>query len=63
MVAELNVMLEQIADKYKVEFLNIYPLFLEEGTARLNPSITSDGLHLNAEGYEIWKSAIEKYVK
>lgn len=63
MVAELNVMLKQIADKYKVEFLNIYPLFLEEGTARLNPSITSDGLHLNAEGYEIWKSAIEKYVK
>ena len=63
MVAELNVMLERIAKEYKVEFLNIYPLFLEEGTARLNPSITADGLHLNAEGYEIWKNAIEKYVK
>ena len=63
MVAELNVMLERIAKEYKVEFLNIYLLFLEEGTARLNPSITADGLHLNAEGYEIWKNAIEKYVK
>ena len=63
MVAEINVELERLAGMYKIKFLNIYPLFLEEGTVRLNPSITADGLHLNAQGYEIWKSAIGKYVK
>lgn len=63
MVAEINGKLERLADELNVRFINLYPLFLEDGTESLNPSITPDGLHLKPEGYEIWVKAIEKYVK
>lgn len=63
MVSEINVELERLARLHKIKFLNIYPLFLENGEAVLSPSITPDGLHLDKEGYRIWRDAIEKYVK
>ena len=63
MVAEVNARLEKLAKELKITFINLHPLFLEEGTASLNPKITGDGLHLKKEGYEIWKEAIAKYVK
>ena len=63
MVAQINEKLEQLAKKLKITFINLHPLFLEEGTANLNPEITGDGLHLKKEGYAIWKEAIKGYVK
>ena len=63
MVAEVNERLVKLAKKYKITFINLHPLFLEEGTANLNPEITGDGLHLKKEGYAIWKEAIKGYVK
>ncbi len=63
MVAEINKGLASVAKTHGVTFINLYPLFLEEGTVNLNPNITADGLHLKKEGYEIWQNAIRKYVK
>ncbi len=63
MVAQINAELVKVAKKHKVTFINLHPLFLEEGTESLKPEVTSDGLHLNKEGYEIWQEAIRKYVK
>lgn len=63
MVAEINAKLEKLAKRLHITFLNVYPLFLKEGTDVMDPEITSDGLHLNSRGYEIWSKAIEKYVK
>lgn len=63
MVAEVNARLEQLAKDLKITYINLHPLFLEEGTENLNPQITADGLHLKKEGYQIWKEAIAKYVK
>lgn len=63
MVAQINEGLERVAKKHRITFINLYPLFLEEGTENLNPKITADGLHLKKEGYDIWKEAIKKYVK
>lgn len=63
MVALINERLEQVAKKHKITFINLHPLFLEEGTENLNPEITGDGLHLKKEGYAIWSEAISKYVK
>lgn len=63
MVALINAELEKMAKRHKITFINLYPLFLEEGTENLNPNITADGLHLKKEGYEIWSKAITGYVK
>lgn len=63
MVALINKELEKVAKRHKFTFINLYPLFLEEGTENLNPAITADGLHLKKEGYAIWSEAIGKYVK
>ena len=63
MVALVNERLEQLAKRLKIKYINIHPLFLEEGTESMNPEITADGLHLKKEGYEIWSNAIGKYVK
>ncbi len=63
MVALVNERLEQLAKRLRITYINIHPLFLEEGTESMNPQITADGLHLKKEGYEIWSNAISKYVK
>lgn len=63
MVALVNERLEQLAKKLKITYINIHPLFLEEGTESMNPQISPDGLHLKREGYAIWSEAIRKYVK
>lgn len=61
---KINALLQKFAKAEKVEFINLYPLFLEEGSENvLKASLTKDGLHVNAEGYKIWADAIKKYVK
>lgn len=72
MVSEINAKLAKMAKEEKVEFVNLYPLFLENGAEDLkkpaseqvlSKSITRDGLHLTQDGYKIWIEAIRKYVK
>ena len=63
MVALINAELERVAKRHKIKFINLHPLFLEEGTESMNPEISPDGLHLKKEGYAIWSNAIRKYVK
>ncbi|MBR5857031.1 MAG: hypothetical protein IKY70_07145 [Bacteroidales bacterium] len=63
MVALVNERLEDMAERLGIKFINLHPLFLEEGTESMNPAITADGLHLKSEGYAIWSEAIRKYVK
>jgi lysophospholipase L1-like esterase len=48
---ELNERLEELADRPGVYFVDLFnPLACEDGTLR--PELSSDGLHLNREGYE-----------
>lgn len=61
---KINALLAEGAKREKIEFVNLYPLFLEEGSdSVLKASLTKDGLHVNAEGYKIWADAIRKFVK
>ena len=59
-VAVINNMLKTIAIEEGVEYLDLYhPFATEEG--KLNPKYSNDGLHLNGEGYALWKENIEKH--
>ena len=62
MVPEINAQLEVLAKDHKITFINLFPLFTEKGTNVLRKELTSDGLHLNEEGYKIWVKALKKKI-
>ena len=61
-VVEANILLEQVAERQGVTWINLYPLFADE-QGRLRADLTNDGLHLMGKGYLIWRDAIKPYVK
>ncbi len=62
-IKDVNIRLKGLADKYKLEFINLYPHFLMEAGDDLRPELTNDGLHINEDGYKIWIEQIRKYIK
>lgn len=55
-----NARLKSYCVKNSLVFINLYPLFLQAGS--LKKELTTDGTHLKANGYLIWKNAIEHYL-
>ena len=62
LIKEINQQYQNIAKEYKVNYINLYPHFLEEGTDRMNEKYTNDGLHLLGEGYLLWSEIIKPYL-
>ena len=61
-VVEANALLEQVAQRQGVTWINLYPLFADEN-GHLRADLTNDGLHLMGPGYLIWRDAIKPYIK
>lgn len=59
-IQSVNKELEAIAREESVYFLNLYPLFAD-GQGQLRPNLSTDGLHLNPQGYLVWHTALELY--
>ncbi|MBE9135903.1 lysophospholipase [Nodosilinea sp. LEGE 07088] len=57
LIREVNGQLELVAAESEAEFLDLYPLFVN-GEGYLRSDMTTDGLHLNAEGYMVWRTAL-----
>ncbi len=57
----LNEHLRQYAEDHHYFFIDLYPSFcnIED---RLDASLTNDGLHLNGDGYMLWKHLLYPYV-
>nr|WP_314472486.1 SGNH/GDSL hydrolase family protein [uncultured Capnocytophaga sp.] len=62
LIKEINQQYQNIAKEYKVNYINLYPHFLEEETDRMNEKYTNDGLHLLGEGYLLWSEIIKPYL-
>lgn len=60
-ILDLNNSLNKLCVKLKVEYINLYPLFVVADN-KLNPQYTTAGIHLNGDGYLIWKEAIKRFV-
>lgn len=56
-----NVFLEQVARRQGVTWINLFPLFADR-ECKLPRHLTNDGLHLNEEGYKIWRDEVAKYI-
>ncbi|MDZ8108036.1 MAG: SGNH/GDSL hydrolase family protein [Nostoc sp. DedQUE12a] len=59
-IRRLNDRLQSISAKKGVRFLDLYPLFTNT-QGNLRQEFTTDGLHLNREGYIVWRSALQIY--
>ncbi len=58
-IRHINDQLAQIAKQEGANYLNIYSWFTDmEGNLR--PELTTDGLHLSQEGYDVWRSALQQ---
>ena len=59
-IRQLNHQLQRIAANKGVKYLDLYPLFANQ-QGELRPELSTDGLHLSAQGYLVWSSALQLY--
>ncbi|MEH2066010.1 MAG: SGNH/GDSL hydrolase family protein [Nostoc sp.] len=58
-IRHINIQLTVIAKQEGANYLNIYSWFTDmEGNLR--SELTTDGLHLSQEGYDVWRSALQQ---
>ena len=61
-IRKVNRSLKALADAEGAFYLNLYPLFTD-AQGFLRSELSTDGLHLNDEGYQVWSTAIKMYSK
>ncbi|MBH8567106.1 G-D-S-L family lipolytic protein [Nostoc sp. CENA67] len=58
-IRHINAQLALIAKQEGATYLNIYSWFVDyQGNLRLE--LTTDGLHLSPDGYDVWRSALDQ---
>lgn len=60
-VTELNTKLKNLAQDLSFQYIDLFSSFLDEDY-QLDTRYTTDGLHLNGQGYLIWQEIIKKNV-
>jgi lysophospholipase L1-like esterase len=60
-VVEINIALRELAKEFSFHYIDLFSSFLDSNN-QLDAQYTTDGVHLNGQGYLIWKSIIEKEV-
>ena len=58
----LNIELKKLAAEKGVIWVDLTPLFKDKN-GKLKKHLTEDGLHLNGAAYQLWYSAIKKYLR
>lgn len=56
-VRSLNARIAQMTQQSTAEYRHIHPWFQDAG-GHLHPDLTTDGLHLNPQGYVLWGQAL-----
>lgn len=60
-ILNFNRELNKLCNNIKVQYINLYPLFVMEDN-KLNSQYTTAGIHLNGSGYLLWKQTIKKFL-
>lgn len=58
----INEKLEDLAESEGILYLNLYPLFADE-QGKLKTELSTDGLHLNRQGYTLWNTALQVFIQ
>ncbi|MEO0350773.1 MAG: GDSL-type esterase/lipase family protein [Cyanobacteria bacterium P01_A01_bin.15] len=56
-VRALNNRIAQLTDYHRLDYLDLHPSFSND-TGSLRQELTTDGLHLNRLGYQVWQLAL-----
>lgn len=62
-IPEINKQLKALAKEKGIQFIDMFSLLKEPDSNSLRKEITTDGLHLNEDGYKIWTKALKESVK
>lgn len=62
-VLKINLLLGQLAAKHHIQYLNIFSKFTDEGGKNMSRLLSTDGLHLNETGYNIWADELKKCLR
>ncbi len=60
-VVVLNQKLKNLSEEYSLTYINLYDSFKNQD-GDLKEELSYDGLHLDGQGYMLWKSIIEPYI-
>lgn len=60
LIFQLNQELQVLAREFNYQYIDLYSFFTIDN--ELAYRYTNDGLHLNGEGYAVWKEIIKNYV-
>lgn len=61
-IKEINRQYKALAEEYKITYIDLYSHFVEQGTDKLAPKYTNDGLHLMGDGYLLWRDIVLPYL-
>ena len=59
-IREINRRLKEIASVENALYLDLYPMFTD-ADGNLQTELSTDGLHLNDQGYLVWRSALQLF--
>lgn len=59
-IRKLNEELKKIANQQRIKYVNLHPLFTDK-QGDLRREFSTDGLHLNPQGYTVWRTALQIY--
>lgn len=59
-IRELNRELQDLAEAEGAKYLDLFSLFADD-QGNLRSELSTDGLHLNEQGYWVWRSALQVY--
>jgi hypothetical protein len=57
----INERLKLLCEKHELTYINVFDSF-KTAKNKLNPKYTLEGIHLNGEGYLVWKKELDKYM-
>lgn len=60
LIFRLNQELQVLAGQFNYQYIDLYSFFTIDN--ELSYRYTNDGIHLNGEGYAVWKEIIKNYV-
>jgi len=61
-ILDFNNNLNKLANNSDIFYIDLYSAFLDS-SGQLNQKYTLDGIHLNGQGYLIWKNQLANYLK
>lgn len=60
-ITELNNKIKEISTEYRLIYIDLNQLFIDKN-GQLKEELTIDGVHINGNGYLVWKDAIDDYI-